>query len=273
MPTDLEKLQGTWNVIELESDRQKMPHTTFSDAAIVVRNNAFKSTGMGAVYEGTLTLDPSQKPKAFDFLFTAGHAKGQINLGIYELDGDTWTICIATRGDKRPSEFGTKPNSGIVLETLKRAGVVRKPSKRKPKAATDLTTTGAVQQVVASLDSVTELEGEWAMTSAIFDGTLMDQNMVKWCKRLTRGNVTKVIVGPQVFLHARFTLDHSAQPTLIDYLNLEGVTKGKAQAGIYELNGDTLKICMAPPDQERPANFSSQPGDNRSYTTWIRVKK
>ena len=42
------------------------------------------------------------------------------NRGIYTLDGDTWTICLATRGDARPRSFATRPDTGYALETLER---------------------------------------------------------------------------------------------------------------------------------------------------------
>lgn len=35
-----------------------------------------------------------------------------------------------------------------------------------------------------------------------------------------------------------------------------GTNAGKSQAGIAELNGDTLKICMAALGKPRPADFS-----------------
>ena len=59
-------------------------------------------------------------------------------------------------------------------------------------------------------------------------------------------------------------------PAAIDYVNLHGGVKGKAQAGIYELAGDSLKICMAAPGQPRPKTFESHPKDGGSYTRWRR---
>jgi uncharacterized protein (TIGR03067 family) len=116
----------------------------------------------------------------------------------------------------------------------------------------------------------TELEGEWAMTMAVFGGAPMDASMVAWCKRITRGNMTTVVAGPQTMLKATFALDRSASPPAIDYVNLHGPTKGKPQKGIFQLDGDVLHICMAPPGDPRPREFSSKKGDGRSFTTWKR---
>ena len=274
MPSDIDKLQGTWNVTSLEADGQEIPATVFSGARIVIKGTRFKSLGMGATYEGSVELDSSTKPKAFDLLFTAGHARGHRNLGIYKLSGDKWTICLATRGNERPAKFATAAGTGFALETLERGTVASQTTKKKSRRTRTLSSSeAATQHNFTPTRSATELEGEWAMVSAVFNGVAMDQAMVKWCKRFTRGDVTRVVAGPQVFLNASFTLDNSTKPPAIDYANLEGPTQGKSQAGIFELNGDALKICMSAPGQPRPANFSSKPGDNRSYTTWRLLKK
>jgi uncharacterized protein (TIGR03067 family) len=273
MPTDFDNLQGTWKVTAFEADGRKMPAGAFEGSTIVIKGNAFTSVGMGATYEGTLEVDQMKKPKTFNLLFTVGHAAGTRNLGIYKLDGDTWTICLATRGSKRPTRFATGPGTGSALETLQRGGVVRKrKTKARSTVAAGRATKGAVaERHAASSGAATELEGEWAMIAAVFNGAAMSQDMVKWCQRITRGDVTSVVAGPQVMLKARFTLDNAKKPPAIDYVNLAGTNKGQSQAGIFELSGDTLSICMAAPGQPRPAGFSSKAGDGRSYTTWRKV--
>jgi uncharacterized protein (TIGR03067 family) len=104
------------------------------------------------------------------------------------------------------------------------------------------------------------------MVSAVFDGVPMDPSMVAWCRRETRGDVTTVLAGPQVMLKATFVLD---EPNgAIDYVNLAGSSKGKKQAGIFDLQGDTLRICMAAPGKPRPTEFASSKKDGRSFTVW-----
>src|SRR5205823_5164356 len=119
---DQAKLQGAWKITSFEMDGQTMSAGTFEDAQIVIERDAFTSLGMGAPYDGRFELDETKKPKAFDLVITGGHAAGTRNLGIYELEGDRWTICLATRGPKRPATFATKAGTGFALETLERAG-------------------------------------------------------------------------------------------------------------------------------------------------------
>src|SRR5262249_42387137 len=153
---------------------------------------------------------------------------------------------------KRPKTFSTKADSGFALETLRRAvgGNGAKPKSKSAKAGATAGTKTSTHHNDASFAPVTELEGEWEMISAVFNGIPMDPKLVKWCKRITRGNVTKVVAGPQVFLNATFSLDHSKKPELIDYVNLEGASKGKVQAGIFTLSDGELKICMAGPGEK-----------------------
>src|SRR5262245_66337845 len=86
MRDDLELLQGTWNVTSLEMDGQQMPDTMLGEAEIVIKGTRFMTTGMGAIYEGTLNLDPSANPPQLDMKFDAGPEKGNTNLGIYKLN-------------------------------------------------------------------------------------------------------------------------------------------------------------------------------------------
>ncbi len=200
MPTDLDKLQGTWDVSSLEADGQRMPATVFNGAKIVIKGTKFRSIGMGATYEGSVELDSSTKPKAFDLLFTAGHARGHRNVGIYKLNGDKWTICLATRGNQRPRKFATAAGTGFTLETLERGTVASQKTKKKSRRTGTLSSSeAAAQHNFTPSGSATELEGEWAMVSAVFNGVAMDQSMVKWCKRITRGSLTATC---QLFLEA-----------------------------------------------------------------------
>ena len=266
MATELDRLQGTWRVTSLETDGSPRPRDQLTDAAITVRGNRFTSVGMGDAYAGTLELFLRKKPKAFDLVFTSGPAEGARNHGIYRLDGETWTICLATRGNARPRLFKSKPDSGLALETLVRdvEPPLAKAKQVRPVAAAPAITASE------STGPATEIEGEWLMESAVFNGKPLAPEIRKWCKRVTLGTVTKVFAGPNTMLDAAFDLDTSRGH--IDYVNRSGENKGKAQTGIYHLRDDRLRICMAAPGKKRPGDFSSTRGDGRSYTVWRRAQ-
>jgi uncharacterized protein (TIGR03067 family) len=269
MREDIDLLQGTWIVTGLELDGQQMPDAILANGHIAVRGKRFVSTGMGSEYEGKLELDPSQTPRHLNMIFDAGPEKGNTNLCIYEIKGDQWKICIATRGATRPSGFASPPGSGFAVETLRRsdaatAGDGKAAAKPARKAATHSSTS-------APGETATELEGEWRMLAGTMNGDAMAESMVKWVKRVTRGTVTAVYAGPQVMMKAEFTSDPSQSPKTIDYLNIAGTHKGKQQLGIYELKGNELKVCIAAPGAPRPAKFESTPGDGSTVTVWERV--
>jgi uncharacterized protein (TIGR03067 family) len=120
MPQDIDLLQGSWSIKSLTMEGHELPAAMFASARIVVQANRFTSLGMGAQYEGTLALDPSAIPRHLNMDFDAGPEKGNVNLCIYEITGDVWKLCIATRGSVRPSAFISTPGSGIALQVLQR---------------------------------------------------------------------------------------------------------------------------------------------------------
>jgi|SRR6266481_5777979 uncharacterized protein (TIGR03067 family) len=264
MRQDLDLLQGSWSVTALNVEGQKMSADMLANAQITIKGNRFTSTGMGAVYKGTLELDASKSPQHLTMKFDAGPEKGNTNLGIYKLEGDTLKLCLATRGAVRPSRFAAPAGSGFALETLTR-GVTPAPAKTKTRASKK-----AVPAKSASAPD-TEFAGEWRLVSGVMDGHAMEESIVKWVKRVTEGNQTTVYAGPQVMLKVEFSSDASQSPKAIDYFGLAGSTKGRAQAGIYEFDGDLLKFCVAPPGAARPAQFQSAKGDGRTLTVWKRA--
>jgi uncharacterized protein (TIGR03067 family) len=262
MAKDIDQLQGSWSVTALETDGQNMPAEMLAGARIEIRDERFTSTGMGFDYEGRLQLDESTTPRRIDMKFDAGPPKGTSNLGIYELTGDTWKLCLATRGTVRPAAFAAPPGSGFALETLVR-GDVPAVAKSKPRASKAKKSAPA-----ASSGPATEFEGEWSLVSAVMDGKPMEESMVKWVRRVSQGNQTTVLAGPQTMLKVEFTHDPSQTPKTIDYLNLAGSNKGKTQVGIYEFDGALLKFCLGAPGAPRPAQFQSVSGDGRTLTIW-----
>jgi uncharacterized protein (TIGR03067 family) len=257
MPTDLDRLQGNWNITALEIEGQPMPST---GARIVIHGTTFTTVAMGAEYAGTIEIDTSRKPKRFDLAFTEGPEKGDRSLGIYELDGDIWRICLGLAGKTRPRKFSTAPGSGHALETLKRG-----PAEEEAPAAP--------VPAVAAADHVDELSGEWQMVSCIRDGYTLEPMLVNSGRRIGRGNETITMFGKQVFMRARYTLDAGQSPKTIDYAITAGSAKGKTQYGIYEMDRELLRICYAGPEKSRPTDFLSATGDGKTVTVWKPAKK
>jgi uncharacterized protein (TIGR03067 family) len=256
MQKDLDLLQGTWSIRELEADGQKMPPSMLGEARIVINGRRFKSTGMGGVYEGTIELDASASPCHITMRFDAGPEKGNANLGIYKLTRGKLQICLATRGTVRPAQFATEPGTGFALETLVRGETKTAPPAKPPKKK--------------AAGPKTEFEGEWRMVSGIMDGVPMEKSAVEWVKRLTAGDEVTIQAGPQTLMKMTFTNDASASPQTMDYVHTAGTYKGKTQQAIYKLEGSRLTVCAAAPGSSRPKTFESKRSDGRSLTVWER---
>ena len=250
MKPDIETLQGAWNIVSLEMDGQSMPS---GEASIVVKGSRFTTAAMGAEYSGMLEVDETSSPKSFNLNFEMGPEKGNTSYGIYQLDGDTWKICMTLRGGARPREFATKAGSGLALETLKRAG------KGKAKApAGEL-----------SGEPAPELAGEWSMVSAVMSGNPLNPEYVKVGRRIATASELEVKIGSQTTLKAAYAVDRSTTPRQIDYR----LPDGRVQAGIWEFDGTQLKTCVASPGRPRPEALESTAGDGRIFSVWTRVAK
>jgi uncharacterized protein (TIGR03067 family) len=117
------------------------------------------------------------------------------------------------------------------------------------------------------------LEGEWSMVSGEINGKAMPDAFLKGSRRVSKDGVTTVTIAGQPFLKAKFTIDPSKKPKTIDYLMLDGFTKGKKQLGIYELDGDTVKFCFASPGKERPGDFTAKEGSGQTLSVWKKDAK
>lgn len=249
MKNSVSVLEGAWTVTSLEIDGKQMPVGT---ARIVLKGDRFVTSGMGAAYEGTIAIDGKKKPKALDMTFHTGPEKGNKNLGIFEVRGDTWRLCLDMTGKSRPKEFASKP--GVALEILRRVTL----DEKKP-----------AQKVKFDVVPAPELDGEWAMVSCRVNGDALPASMAKYGKRVAHKNEITVSMAGQTILEARFTVDRNAKPTAIDYL----LSTGEKQHGIYELDGKNLKVISSAPGEPRPVDFSTAKGDGKTFTVWKLIKQ
>ena len=251
MGQDLDHLQGNWNVVSMEMDGQKM---SGGSARIEVRGHRFATIGMGALYEGTVVVDQAAAPKRFELHFEEGPEKGNTSFGIYQLDGDTWKVCLTTRGSERPKEFAAPPGTGIALETLQRATAADQP----------VAPSAAAPSAAQAGDPAPELAGVWTPLSLVRDGQALPQSMLQYGKRTATADEVTVKFGPQVVLQASYSVDRSCMPMTMDYL----LAGGQTQYGIWALEGKRLTTCFGAPGAVRPAEFASAPGDGRTLTVW-----
>jgi uncharacterized protein (TIGR03067 family) len=122
---ELDRLAGTWEVLELIDDGKAIPQaeirrTLIQDGRLQIKGNiiSFIRPGRSERRELPFVVNASVSPRALDI---AGAEKTG-SKGIYSLDGETLIICLAgEEKTTRPSTFTSSPGSSRLLMTLTRA--------------------------------------------------------------------------------------------------------------------------------------------------------
>jgi uncharacterized protein (TIGR03067 family) len=120
---EAELLQDAWNFVLVERGGVKQPRQKRGEDYQVITFKGDKFTvkrGDTVLQAGTQKFDPGKTPKTVDLTVTEGEGKGTVQLGIYELSGDSLKVCLDPEGKKRPGEFQSTAESGYFLATLQR---------------------------------------------------------------------------------------------------------------------------------------------------------
>src|SRR5258708_5224531 len=115
---DLDKLEGVWKIKTIQKNGKDLPAELLADASLTFDGGKYTLSKDGKmVEEGTFTLDASKKPSTIDIQIGKDGGK---KIGIYQIDGDTFTEAIVPEGSDRPTELVTKDGSPAVLVVLQR---------------------------------------------------------------------------------------------------------------------------------------------------------
>lgn len=128
-------MQGEWSMVSGSQGGQSVPEEMRSQFKRVCKGNETTvSAGEQFFFKAKFTVDPTKNPATIDYQVLEGPAKGQKQLGIYELNGETIKFCFGAPGAERPTDFSTKAADGRTSSVWKRA----KPSSPKPAAKPEL---------------------------------------------------------------------------------------------------------------------------------------
>jgi uncharacterized protein (TIGR03067 family) len=120
----------------------------------------------------------------------------------------------------------------------------------------------------ARADDQEKFQGTWKPEKAVRAGMEMPAEELAKMSIEFKGNKAHPKHGDQPEQEAEFKLDATKKPKTIDI----DTPEGKKVQGIYEVDGDMLKICFAM-EGERPTKFESAEGSKVMYLVLKRAKK
>jgi uncharacterized protein (TIGR03067 family) len=124
-------------------------------------------------------------------------------------------------------------------------------------------------QAKKDLDS---LQGTWVMAGLEVEGKQVPEEKITGTTLTIKGD--RYIVKVKDTAHeVTIKLDPAKKPKAIDMYFPDGPELPKLAKGIYEVDGDTFKICRAQaPGQDRPREFVTETNTGRFIVTWKRQK-
>jgi uncharacterized protein (TIGR03067 family) len=120
-PARPDSLEGTWKLASVQINAQPLSMEKLQEARLVVQGPKY-SLALGETrLEMTHVLHADKQPKAMDLTVAEGPEKGKVFRAIYKLEGETLTVCRNIMpGQERPTDFASKPDTGLMLGVWKR---------------------------------------------------------------------------------------------------------------------------------------------------------
>jgi uncharacterized protein (TIGR03067 family) len=115
------------------------------------------------------------------------------------------------------------------------------------------------------------LNGTWEFVGGVDDGKELPAPEGKVTVTLKDGTYT-IKQGGKVVAEGAAKLDPTASPKSLDTTPSSGPAKGKTSLGIYEVKGDTYRVCFARPGKPRPKTFEAKEGSGDALYTHRRAK-
>jgi len=114
-----------------------------------------------------------------------------------------------------------------------------------------------------------DFNGVWKPVEVELAGTKFPEAVFgKW--RLELGKGKYALPGAESPDSGTYTVDESKKPKTMDIVGADGPNKGKTFPCIYELDGDTLRVCYDLSGKERPKEFKTAKGTKLYLVTYKR---
>jgi uncharacterized protein (TIGR03067 family) len=117
---DRERLQGAWSCFAYEVAGKPTDEKDRKGIQLTIEGGKMTRTHGETRWVGTLTLDPTRKPRELDVTVTEGPNKGEMLRGVYDFQGELLLMCFPGPGGDRPRSLASNAENGCTLETWKR---------------------------------------------------------------------------------------------------------------------------------------------------------
>jgi uncharacterized protein (TIGR03067 family) len=122
----------------------------------------------------------------------------------------------------------------------------------------------------AAKEELDKFQGEWVLASGERDGKETPAEDAQKMLRVVKGDQYTLLRDGKEVAKGTLKLDPTKKPKTIDVLRAaEG---SKPMLGIYELEGDTQRVCFGAPGKDRPTEFSAKAGSGNLLSVWKRKK-
>jgi uncharacterized protein (TIGR03067 family) len=247
---ELKQIAGVWSFesVKVNGERQSAAGHV-QDRLIFQEDGRFTVVQQPGITHGTYKIVPGHTPKQYDVHIDTGRLKGIDVPAIYEISGDTLTVCMPLGGNERPTAVESKPGDGRLFEVFKRQHESIKDA------------------LIAA--GRRELAGTWQAATYALDGQKASEEDLKKIQLVfdPQGN-TQALNDGKLFIASSTQLDPTANPATIDITFTGGEGKGATSLGLYKIEGGVLTICRAAPGKPRPTEFASNPGSGLTLMSY-----
>jgi uncharacterized protein (TIGR03067 family) len=124
----------------------------------------------------------------------------------------------------------------------------------------------------AIASELAKFQGTWQLLSAETDGRKMPEQQARQFRVIIDDGYHSVIFGTTTIARqVKFVIDPTTSPKSTEDTITEGPNLGKKIRGIYELNGDELRSCVAAIDRARPTEFTAKAGSGQTFRQFKRI--
>lgn len=122
------------------------------------------------------------------------------------------------------------------------------------------------------VERLRSIEGKWAFRALEVDANVMPASMLTNSFLLIDGDRFRM-ESPEATYEGIFTIDVEAAPHRIDIDFVEGPEAGNCCEGLFEIDGDRMRICLGLAGSTRPEGFATKPGSGHALEELVRVER